>query len=45
MTEENKLQYLNALAQYRLNRRISEEIDQFMKGVVLRVAYKYKVHV
>ena len=32
MTEENKIQYLNALAQYRLARRVQEEISQFLKG-------------
>lgn len=32
VTEENKTQYLNALAQYRLTKRVSEEIVHFMKG-------------
>ena len=32
VTEENKSQYLNALAQYRLTKRVSEEISQFLKG-------------
>ena len=32
MTEENKVQYLNALAHYRLTQRVSEEIEHFKKG-------------
>lgn len=33
VTEENKSHYLNALAQYRLTKRVSEEISHFMKGL------------
>lgn len=35
VTEENKLQYLNALARYRLTRRVGEEIEQFIKGTYI----------
>ena len=33
VTEENKTQYLNTLAQYRLAKRVNEEVEQFMKGI------------
>ena len=32
VTELNKLQYLNLLAQYRLAKCAKEEIDHFLKG-------------
>ncbi len=32
VTEENKLEYLNALAHYRLTKKVSEEIAYFIKG-------------
>ena len=32
VTEENKLQYLNALAHHRFTNKVSEEIAHFMKG-------------
>lgn len=34
VTEENKLEYLNALAHYRLTERVKEEIACFIKGVI-----------
>ena len=33
VTETNKLQYLDALAQYKLSRSIREEIEAFLKGL------------
>ena len=32
VTESNKMDYLNELAQHRLGRRVSEEIREFLKG-------------
>lgn len=32
VTEQNKLQYLNALAHYRLTRKVNDEIAAFLKG-------------
>ena len=34
VTEENKLEYLNALAHYRFTKRVSEEIAHFIKGTL-----------
>lgn len=34
VTERNKLQYLNLLAQYRLARQTKAETDHFLKGHV-----------
>ncbi len=32
VTEENKMEYLDLLAQHRLARSVKEEIDAFLKG-------------
>lgn len=32
VTDQNKMDYLNQLAQYRLGKRMSEEIRHFLKG-------------
>lgn len=34
VTEENKMEYLDLLAQHRLARSVKEEIDAFLKGIV-----------
>lgn len=34
VTEDNKLEYLDLLAQYRLAKNVREEIDAFLKGAV-----------
>ena len=33
VTNSNKLQYLDALAQFKLARRVQDEIDAFLKGL------------
>ena len=33
VTDDNKLQYLDRLAQYKLATSVSEEIDSFLKGL------------
>ena len=33
VTEQNKMKYLDAMAQYRLHTRVSDEIDAFLKGI------------
>lgn len=33
VTQQNKMQYLDSLAQYRLRTRVSGEIDAFLKGM------------
>lgn len=33
VTNENKIQYLNALAQYRLSNSVKPEIEHFLKGL------------
>ena len=43
VTEENKMEYLNALAQYRLTKRVSEEIAHFLKGKVWQKVYSVKI--
>lgn len=35
VTNENKILYLNLLAQYRLASQVREEVDHFLKGTVL----------
>lgn len=35
VTNENKIFYLNLLAQYRLANQVREEVDHFLKGEVL----------
>ena len=37
VTEENKLEYLNLLAQHRLVRSVKEETDAFLKGKALLI--------
>ena len=33
VTEQNKMKYLDVMAQYRLHTRVSDEIDAFLKGI------------
>ena len=35
VTNENKMEYLNCLAQYRLVHRVKDEIEAFLKGLLL----------
>lgn len=35
VTNENKILYLNLLAQYRLANQVREEVDHFLKGNML----------
>ena len=37
VTEDNKMKYLNLLAQHRLVRSVKEEIEAFLKGEVIGV--------
>lgn len=32
VTEDNKIEYLNLLSQYRLAKKVSNEMDHFLKG-------------
>ncbi len=35
VTDRNKVQYLNLLAQYRLSKCVKEEIEYFLKGMTI----------
>ena len=35
VTNQNKIQYLNLLAQYHLAKCVKEEVDHFLKGTIL----------
>ena len=37
VTEDNKMKYLNLLAQHRLVRSVKEEIEAFLKGGLIRI--------
>ena len=37
VTEDNKMKYLNLLAQHRLVRSVKEEIEAFLKGELVRI--------
>ena len=39
VTERNKRQYLNELAQYRFTRRVGEEIQEFLNGIIICNSY------
>ncbi len=43
VTDRNKVQYLNLLAQYRLSKCVKEEIESFLKGWSLVVINKWEV--
>ena len=40
VTEENKREYLDLLAQYRLAKRVKDEIEAFLKGIYTLVQTK-----
>ena len=41
VTNANKQEYLNLLAQYKLVSRVKEELDYFLKGKYMYVLYAY----
>ena len=38
VTEQNKMKYLDVMAQYRLHTRVSDEIDAFLKGIWILIS-------
>lgn len=40
VTQENKMKYLDALAQYKLHSRASAEIESFIKGITVLMLSK-----
>jgi hypothetical protein len=34
VTKHNRMKYLDALSQYKLNTRVSAEIEAFIKGII-----------
>ena len=37
MTNQNKLQYLNLLAQHKLSKSVKEEVEHFLKGELVKL--------
>ncbi len=43
VTKENRMKYLDALAQYKLHTRVSAEVEAFTKGITHKLYFYFKI--